>query len=101
MPRTPEVCPTAFCPLSDLSNTVSSPLVIPFSATHQLPSASFFLRFLPSAFCLLQSALCLLLLLITHHSSLITVRAQGTTATLSGKVTDQNDAVIPDVSIAV
>src|SRR6267142_3852031 len=94
MPRTPEVCPTAFCPLS-YSNRLSSPLLIPLSP------GSFFLRFLPSAFCLLQSALCLLLLLITHHLSLITVHAQSATATLSGTVTDQNGAVIPDVSIAV
>jgi hypothetical protein len=56
---------------------------------------------LPTAVRLLQSALCLLLLLVTHHASLITVHAQGATATLSGAVTDQNDAVIPDVSIEV
>jgi hypothetical protein len=99
MPRTPEVCPTAFCPLSQLSNTVSSVLRILSSASHQLLPA---FCPLPTAFCLLPSAFCLLLvLLITHHSSLITVHAQSATATLSGTVTDQNDAVVPGVNIAV
>jgi len=81
MPRNPEVCPAAFCPLSHFSNI-----------------ASRVLRFLAPVF---SSSCLLLVLLITHHSGLITVHAQGTTATLSGTVTDQNGAVIPDVSIAV
>jgi outer membrane receptor protein involved in Fe transport len=98
MPRTPEVCPTAFCPLSQLSNTVSSVLRILSSASHQLLPA---FCPLPTAFCLLPSAFCLLLFLVTHHSSLITVRAQGATATLSGTVTDQNGAVVPGVNVAV
>src|SRR5258705_13959294 len=84
MPRTPEVCPSAFCPLFHFSNIGSSVF-----------------RTLPSASCLLPFAFCLLLLLIHLHSSLITVHAQGATATLSGTVTDQNDAVIPGVNIAV
>src|SRR5882724_8171734 len=94
MPRTPEVCPPAFCPLFHFSTTVSSPLRIPPSASCLPPPASFFLRLLPSAFCLL-------ILFVTHHSSLITVHAQGATATLSGTVTDQNGAVIPGVNIAI
>jgi hypothetical protein len=98
MPRTPEVCPTTFCPLSRISNIGSSVLRILSSASHQLLPA---FCPLPIAFCLLPSAFCLLLLIITHHSGLITVHAQGATATLSGAVTDQNDAVIPDVNIAV
>ncbi|HEY2974370.1 MAG TPA: TonB-dependent receptor [Pyrinomonadaceae bacterium] len=98
MPRTPEVCPTTFCPLSRISNIGSSVLRILSSASHQLLPA---FCPLPIAFCLLPSAFCLLLLLITHHASLITVHAQGATATLSGAVTDQNDAVIPDVNIEV
>jgi len=105
MPRTPEVCPTAFCPLSQLSNTVSSSSPIPLSASHRLPPDSHQLppvfRRLPSAVCLLPSAFCLLLFLVTHHSSLITVRAQGATATLSGSVVDANGAVIPGVNVAV
>ena len=112
MPRTPEVCPTAFCPRSQLSNTVSSSLPNPLSASRQLPPASRqpppasnrlppAFRRLPSAVCRLPLAFCLLLFLVTHHSSLITVHAQGATATLSGTVTDQNGAVIPGVNIAV
>jgi hypothetical protein len=105
MPRTPEVCPTAFCPLSQLSNTVSSSLPIPPSASHQLPPASHQLppasNRLSPAFRLLPSAVCLLLLLVTHHSSLITVRAQSATATLSGSVVDPSGAVIPGVNVAV
>src|SRR5882724_6445434 len=84
MPRIPEVYPSAFCPLSYFSNIGSSALRL-------LPSSS---CLLPSASCLLHSAVCLLLLLITLH-------AQGATATLSGTVTDQNNAVIPGVNIAV
>jgi hypothetical protein len=105
MPRTPEVCPTAFCPLSQLSNTVSSSLPNPLSASHRLPPAPHRLspafRRLPSAVCRLPLAFCLLLFLVTHHSSLITVRAQGATATLSGSVVDPNGAVIPGVNVAV
>jgi hypothetical protein len=112
MPRTPEVCPTAFCPPSQRSNTVSSSLPNPLSASHQLPPASHQLppashrlppafRPLPPAFCLLPSAFCLLLLLITYHSSLSTVHAQSATATLSGSVVDPNGAVIPGVNVAV
>ncbi len=57
---------------------------------------------LPSALrSLLSLAFCLLALLITHRSSLITVAAQSATATLSGTVVDQNGAVIPGVSITV
>jgi hypothetical protein len=91
MPRTPEVCPTAFCPPSHFSKNTSRMSRVLRPADCRLPTA---VR-------LLQSALCLLLLLVTHHASLITVHAQGATATLSGAVTDQNDAVIPDVSIEV
>jgi len=54
---------------------------------------------LPFAVLLLRCAFCLLV--ITCHSSVDAALAQGTTATLSGTVTDQNGAVIPDVSIAV
>ena len=96
MPRIPEVYSSVFCPHS--SNIASRFLRILPLASDRLPSAC---CRLPSAVCRLPLAFCLLLLLITHHSSLITVHAQGTTATLSGNVTDQNDAVIPDVSIAV
>ncbi|HLA09438.1 MAG TPA: TonB-dependent receptor [Pyrinomonadaceae bacterium] len=40
-------------------------------------------------------------LLITHHSSLITAEAQSATATLSGVVEDQNGAVIPGANVTV
>jgi hypothetical protein len=67
------------------------------NGTHPLPQVvlTFTLRrILPSAFCLL-------FLLITHHSSFITVAAQSSTATLSGTVTDPNGAVVPDVKVTV
>src|SRR5260370_33608414 len=105
MARTPEVCPAAFCPLSPVSNIASRLLDIllfvprrPWSAFGRLPTShcrpTAAVRFLRCVFCLL-------LLLITSHSSLVAARAQGTTATLSGTVTDQNGAVLPDVSILV
>ena len=53
---------------------------------------------------LLLTAHCLflfVLLLITHHSSVITVAAQSSTATLSGTVTDPNGAVVPGVKVTV
>src|SRR5258705_6154253 len=81
MPRTPEVCSDLFCPLSHFSNI-----------------ASRVLRIVPPVF---SAFWLLLVLLITHHSGPITVHAQSATATLSGTVTDQNGALIPDVSIAV
>src|SRR6266850_1740174 len=104
MPRTPEVCPALFCPLSHFSNIASRVLRILAPVPRHLPSA--FCRpsgscLLPTAAHLLRCAFWLLLLLITCHSSLVAALAQGTTATLSGNVTDQNGAVIPDVSIAV
>src|SRR5258705_5698882 len=81
MPRLPDVCPDLFCPLSLISTI--APRVIRILAP------------------VLSALWLLLVLLVTHHSGIITVHAQGATATLSGTVTDQNDAVIPDVSIAV
>ena len=48
-----------------------------------------------------QVVLTIALLLLTAHSSLLTVAAQTATATLSGTVEDQNSAVIPGVSITL
>ena len=79
MPRMPEDCPSAFCPLysfSELCRTLIS------------------LR-------LLRTSVCLLLLLTLNNSLALSVRAQSTTATLGGTVTDQNGAVVPGVSVAV
>jgi hypothetical protein len=56
---------------------------------------------MPTAVRLPRYTFCFLFLFITCHCSLGAALAQGTTATLSGTVTDQNGAVIPDVSIAV
>ena len=103
MPRTPEVCPPLFCPLSYFSNIACRVLgILPHALRHQASACghlrSDFYR-LPFAVLLLRCAFCLLV--ITCHSSLDAALAQGTTATLSGTVTDQNGAVIPDVSIAV
>src|SRR6266404_6081132 len=105
MPRTPEVCPALFCPLSHFSNIASCilrllPLALRYvqSAFGNLPPDS---CRLPTAVRRPRYAFCVLLLLTTCHCSLVAALAQGTTATLSGNVTDQNGAVIPDVSIAV
>jgi hypothetical protein len=105
MPRTPEVCPALFCPLSHFSNIASCllrilPLALRYlqSAFGNLPPDS---CRLPTAFRRPRYTFGLLLLLITCHCSLVAALAQGTTATLSGSVSDQNGAVIPDVSIAV
>src|SRR5678815_1207409 len=85
MPRTPEVCSSAFCPLDATNNeaTVTSPWT----------TGALFLR--------LGTGAIVLLLFVTFQSSLTCVYAQGGTATLSGTVTDQNDAVVPGVNVAV
>ena len=105
MPRTPEVCPALVCPLSHFSNIASRVLRILLATPRYMQSGFGSLPStpcrLPTAVRLPRYAFCFLLLLITYHSSLDAAMAQGTTATLSGTVTDQNDAVIPDVSIAV
>src|SRR5215203_815596 len=74
MPRIPEACSSAFCPLDDVSH-------IGTLALRKICSA----------------AVCLLLLVICHNS----VSAQSATATLSGTVTDEAGAVVPGVNIAV
>jgi len=61
-------------------------------------------RYHPQLVCsriLLRALVLIGLLLITHHSSLITVRGQSATATLSGTVVDSNSAVIPDARITL
>ena len=88
MPRTPEVCPAAFCPLTDATNDETPVPVSP----------------VPDGVCLLLriAAVALpLLLFVAFQSSMTTVHAQGSTATLSGTVTDQNDAVVPGVNVTV
>ena len=85
MPRTPEVCPSAFCPLSDDSTKDDSRKG---DSTNGLtdPRRSVW-RLLPVTLCLLFS--------------FITAIAQSSTATLSGTVSDQNGAVIPGATVAV
>lgn len=92
MRRNPEVYLTLFCPRPHFSN-IGAPLLRIEPATHRRLSTAVCL--LHIAFCLLLTAFCFL------YSSRITVNAQGATATLSGTVTDPNDAVIPGVNIAV
>src|SRR5215211_1481835 len=74
MPRTPEVCPSVFCPRSD-------------DSTLNLTDLKRSFRLLPLTFCLLLS--------------FITVNAQSPTATLSGTVSDQNGDVIAGANVAV
>jgi Carboxypeptidase regulatory-like domain len=74
MPRMPEACSSAVCPLSDISHI-----------------GTLALRFISSAVCLL----------FLIASFLTTASAQGATATLSGTVMDQDGAVVPGVNIAV
>lgn len=76
MPRRPEVCRTVFCPHITRDGSSLLTLLLPY-------------------FC------CIFFLLIIQHSSVITARAQGSSATLSGTVTDPNRAVIPGVNITV
>jgi hypothetical protein len=87
MPRTPEVCTSAFCPLYDATNDETSVL------TSRQPPRRSFLSFAIAAIGLLG--------LVMFQASAMTAHAQGATATLSGTVTDQNDAVVPGVSVAV
>ena len=75
MPRTPEVCPSAFCPLTEHANRN---LLHRRRPRWRVPPV----------------ALCLLLLFIN-------VNAQTSTGTLSGTVTDQNGDLIPGASVAV
>jgi hypothetical protein len=74
MPRMPEACSSAVCPLSDISHI-----------------GTLALRFISFAVCLL----------FLIASFLTTASAQGATATLSGTVMDQDGAVVPAVNIAV
>ena len=82
MPRNPGVYMCAFCP--HLEGICCSALRLLQAASHYLPAVC-----------------CALLLLITQHMTLVTVRAQAATATLSGTVFDQTGAVVPGVNIAV
>lgn len=88
MPSTPEVCSSAFCPLYYIPKDET-----PVLTSHPFRDASFIMRFAISAIGLL--------LFIALQASASIVYAQGATATLSGTVTDQNDAVVPGVSVAV
>ena len=82
MPRTPEVCSSAFCPQYQVINDKVPAL----TSFRQI----FFMRFAVTA---------MVLLLLFAFSN--RAYGQGSTATLSGTVTDQNDAVVPGVNVAV
>ena len=88
MPRTPEVCSSAFCPPSQVAYDERAVLASPKPDAH------------PTSSPIPIGALCLLLF-VAFQSSRIAVYAQGGTATLSGTVIDQNDAVVPGVNVAV
>lgn len=78
MTRFPEVCSSVFCPLKFITTALTSRRLFRWSCTTSL-----------------------LLICIVYSFSSGSVYAQGTTATLSGIVTDPNDAVIPGVNVAV
>ena len=88
MPRTPEVCSLDFCPPYDTTKKVN-----PILTSHWPVDQVLYRRFVAGAISLL--------LCIAFQSSTSTAHAQGGTATLSGTVTDQNNAVVPGVNIAV
>ncbi len=87
MTRTPEVCSSDFCPLNKTNKDET------LTTSHRPPGRLFVRRFIIGVVAVM--------LIITFQSSLTTVYAQGGTATLSGTVTDQNDAVVPGVNVAV
>ena len=84
MPRNPDECTCVVCPLPQVSEL----------GTDLLQRVPLFLRFIPAV-------LYLLLLLTFCKSFVINASGQSATATLSGTVTDQAGAVIPDVNVAV
>ena len=86
MPSSPEVCPDVFCPHDGSSIKHSTSIA---HAHLSLPDhvGSIFFRLLSS------------FLLVALMS--VTVMAQSPSATLTGTVTDQNDAVVPGVNIAI
>ena len=103
MPRTPEVCSHVFTPFSQFSNGCCGHLNV-LSPRRLMATVSRRIFFWDNRHSFLQGSLtaaCLLILLVTYHASPIPTYGQGATATLSGTVIDQNNAVVPDVKIAV
>ena len=92
MPRMPEDCSSAFCPLYSLLDSYCLLL-----RRLRLKAEPLALISCGS----IRSVVCFLLLLTLNNSVALSVLAQSTTATLGGTVTDQNGAVVPGVSIAV
>jgi len=88
MPRTPEVCSSDFCPLYNANKDET-----PVTTSHRPPGLLFLMRFM--------NGVITLTLVVAFQASLTAVYAQGGTATLSGTVTDQNDAVVPGVNVVV
>lgn len=86
MPRSPEVCSSDFCPQYDATKDE-----INLATSHRPPGRFMHLMIGVVAF----------LLVVAFQTSLTPVYAQGGTATLSGTVTDQNDAIVPGVNVAV
>ena len=89
MPSSPEVCPDVFCP-HDGSSIKYSTSFTPARLSVPDRVGPIFLR-------LLFSSVALVVLLVTS----VAVMAQSPSATLTGTVTDQNDAVVPGVNISV
>lgn len=87
----PEACPCAFCPHDGqiAENSTTSPAFVRLRLPDR-PGPSF-LRFIISSFFILT------LIAVNTHIAF----AQSPSATLTGTVTDQNDAVVPGVNIAV
>jgi hypothetical protein len=92
MPRMPETCPSAFCPLYALWIVGAS--ILRKLVSLPLPAGATIISFRVAAVCLLLS-------FASHDLFPSSAYAQGASATLGGTVTDQAGAVIPGVNIAV
>lgn len=92
MPRIPEACPSVFCPYN-VSNSGTTGRCKAFQLMYR-----HLVGYVSRS---VSSAVCLLFLSIFSLSSLSSAFAQSANPTLSRTVTDQGEAVIPDVDIVV
>ncbi|HZI61601.1 MAG TPA: carboxypeptidase regulatory-like domain-containing protein [Pyrinomonadaceae bacterium] len=89
MSRTPEVCPSDFCPQFDKANDGDTLI----TTSQRPPGLLSLIRF--------TIGIVAVMLVVAFQASLTPVYCQVGSATLSGTVTDQNDAVVPGVNVVV